>query len=1065
MKFHFTLILSFLHLFSSITKAQITYLKPEGAYIKASVISDSLIEIYFGYDCHDYRTLSSGIKHQDTSYLHFGFFVGSLNNRKSNFYDLTFPKHRFTEDLSPRCDGHAIFGNPDVDTSKYPYRSKGLFRFSFFDTLNIYKDKRLDSFIRNLNNDPITFYSYYDKVGIPNIQNFNLQYIYSGLYCEASVYFKNLSHCQNKYNHSPKMTNYTNNFHNLGLFTLAPNLEDVENDFPVFKLEAPYQSVLNNFLSFQSGYSLSAPIKTYVGIWGKDGFGKNNKYSNPPRGFNFDTLTGEMVFYKFDSSELLLYFAIYERRLDTAKNWRIISKSTFYFKINIKNTSNNNIPIIETKDYLEVIAGDTLKSPVYIFDSDVSNHTQVRFNPSQNNLKLLPVSLDSNKKEYELNWITDSSHTIKPYYSIIIDAIDNYCYSPGYFQKAVKIHVLPRVEYENISRDTTCNRLFLEVKHDPVPGRVIYEWDIKSQSGNYQWKLNANTPYGNRFLTQSLPNDTYYITSLIRHDSLGFRPQTDTVILNAKPEVLFVGDTSFCKNTSLAFKLDTLNLTNLSKISMLSSSGSIKKSGLTAELSGADSLVHLWFEVTDSVGCIAKDSIWVFERPQEERVWAAIPTGCYTGSLVYLNPLWSDFEKRKTTINNTDNWVVWKDSNVYLDPQKVPLADFIDGIQTKSLFLSYNDSWNCRQHDTVQWLVAQPVEVQLLDTVVCQNQSIIDLNDLVQKPNLDGSGYQPTWSLTQWPSTVNQNGVWANNHSLYMGSQTDKTREGIYKFAVSFKKYAGGCVQSDTVQIQVINEPQLQFASTTTLCRYTKELNLLKSVWVNSQPASTGRFSWDSYNWNKTASEIGYYSIINGTTAPADLAAGNWRVRYEGPTNGCMDTGFFTLRVFHSPVAKIDLSTNPNLNIHAAQMTATHSSFIDDNSALTWLWDAGDTTTTSDTSSKAVFQYTYPKIVGNYPLTLIVNSEKGCKDTTGTNIELTDNAGLNKLRSSNVYHIQSNGEVTITSPEWQLESIQWYDLKGAEIRKPKEGINIYQIVLKRGKERFVDSGKWVKRSF
>jgi len=38
-------------------------------------------------------------------------------------------------------------------------------------------------------------------------------------------------------------------------------------------------------------------------------------------------------------------------------------------------------------------------------------------------------------------------------------------------------------------------------------------------------------------------------------------------------------------------------------------------------------------------------------------------------------------------------------------------------------------------------------------------------------------------------------------------------------------------------------------------------------------------------------------------------------------------------------------------------------------------------------------------------------------------------------------------------------------LKGAEIRMPVEGINIYQIVLKRGKERFVDSGKWVKRSY
>ena len=230
---------------------------------------------------------------------------------------------------------------------------------------------------------------------------------------------------------------------------------------------------------------------------------------------------------------------------------------------------------------------------------------------------------------------------------------------------------------------------------------------------------------------------------------------------------------------------------------------------------------------------------------------------------------------------------------------------------------------------------------------------------------------------------------------------------------------------------------------------------------MNGQPAQTGRFAWDSYNWSKTAPEIKYYSIINGSFAPSDLAAGNWRVRYEGPLEGCLDTAFFTLSVFHSPVAKIDVSTNTELNIHAAHLMATHSSFIDDNSILTWLWDAGDTSTTSDTSTAALFKYSYPKIIGDYPLRLIVNSDMGCKDTSEIIITLTENAGFKKLTESDIYRIQANGAIEIAAPGWELEAIQWYDLKGAEIRKPKEGINIYRIILKRGEERFVDSGKKV----
>jgi len=487
----------------------------------------------------------------------------------------------------------------------------------------------------------------------------------------------------------------------------------------------------------------------------------------------------------------------------------------------------------------------------------------------------------------------------------------------------------------------------------------------------------------------------------------------------------------------------------------------LKKSQLTGNLSEADSVTKLWLEISDRRGCIARDSVVVKEFPQESRVWTAIPAGCSTGSQVFLNALWGDFRDRKTEIQNADAWVVWKDSNVYLDPQKVPQSGFKNGIKILDLFLSYNDSWQCRQQDTVKWLIEQPVEAVLKDTSICQNTGILDLDALIVKPNLSQSDYQAIWKLVSSPAGVPSGSVMMSENRMNLGASQEKGRAGTYQFAVSFKKYAGGCTQWDTVQVTVINEPVLTL-SPQTLCRDREEYDLYKSVRVDGKPAATGRFRWDSYNWDKKAPELGSFGIINGNLVPKDIVAGNWRVRYEGPLAGCMDTGFFTVRVFHSPVADIQMSSPQDLNIHAAELQATHSSYIDDNTKLTWLWDAGDTTSKTDTSSAFVFKYRYPKIVGDYPLELRVMSNMGCRDTARMMIAVTDNAGVSQVDLEAVYRINSQGEVMILNSAWELVDMRWYDLKGSEIGSPVAGVNVYRLVLKRGAEMRQDSGKWVK---
>jgi hypothetical protein len=61
-----------------------------------------------------------------------------------------------------------------------------------------------------------------------------------------------------------------------------------------------------------------------------------------------------------------------------------------------------------------------------------------------------------------------------------------------------------------------------------------------------------------------------------------------------------------------------------------------------------------------------------------------------------------------------------------------------------------------------------------------------------------------------------------------------------------------------------------------------------------------------------------------------------------------------------------------------------------------------------------------------------------------------------------IYRINSQGEVIFLNDAWELLELRWYDLKGAEIKTPSTGINIYRVQFRRGMEIRQASGKWVR---
>jgi hypothetical protein len=1022
----------------------------DGGYMSHDVIDSNTIKIYVEW----YQNYANAKMNEiDSQFVHLSFCVGDINNPKSKV--VTFRrkiKGNFLNNTQLNT-GYTPKLTPEDSTSQRVFKLES--KMVYIDTIEL-SSNPFDSLISRYGKDKLTFIASYDILGLapPN----NVIKTKFSLYTTTEL--NHVIKYFNNQNTSAQPQTSAANFVNINTVNANLNFIDLDNDRLKFTLDDFYDfDAKSSTLSkntYRFSYSRLIPLKTFNGTYGKDEFVTNLRPTlKPPYGFNLDSTSGSIYFYKSIKDLAYISFKIEEWRLNSFQQWVRIATHNHQ---NRWSFNDDVIPpsITFNRSEYTIIEGDTLNVSIVIQGNNSALDVDYSSNLEHPSMKLQLIKSTSNKIDLNFRWITDSSCVKKEHYYAYINAWDDDGEISQMSSKAVKIRVLPRIKYENLSRDTTCNRLVYQVVHPKVPGNPRYQWEVKSKSGYYSKNFQSNG-----FITEPLPNDTYYITSIIVHDSLGFKPQTDTVILNQKPEIYFLGDTGFCQNTALDFRLDTAHLKDLALIRMTSSSGMLKKSQLTGNLSEADSVTKLWFEISDSRGCIARDSVVVKEFPQESRVWTAIPAGCSTGSQVFLNALWGDFRERKTEIRNTDAWVVWKDSNVYLDPQKVPQSGFKNGIKILDLFLSYNDSWQCRQQDTVKWLVEQPVEAVLKDTSICQNTGILDLDALIVKPNLSQSDYQAIWKLVSSPAGVPSGSVMMSENRMNLGASQEKGRAGTYQFAVSFKKYAGGCTQWDTVQVTVINEPVLTL-SPQTLCRDREEYDLYKSVRVDGKPAATGRFAWDSYNWDKKAPELGSYGIINGNLVPKDIVAGNWRVRYEGPLAGCMDTGYFTVRVFHSPVADIQMSSPQDLNIHAAELQATHSSYIDDNTKLTWLWDAGDTTSKTDTSSAFVFKYRYPKIVGDYPLELRVMSNMGCRDTARMMIAVTDNAGVSQVDLDAVYRINSQGEVMILNSAWELVDMRWYDLKGSEIGSPLAGVNVYRVVLKRGAEMRQDSGKWVK---
>lgn len=1031
--------------------------RPFGGQINSSLLDTNRIKIRVSWDLFCNSNFPGQDTIRDVSY---GFFIGTMENRKSPVVKL--PNSLFKKDsitnLDPICKGYTNTCMPG-GTANGNKSYSGNYRYYLSTIIHLKTFTLIDSFIKKYGSDQITFIGSAD-VSISQLVN-NIKSPY-GFTISTTLHYNTLRALNRMSNDAPFVRNHIPRDNSAGEFRYFPDAMDAENDRLTFKLQQPYEGPnsyaaysLNNF------YSVSVPIKTFTGVGTTDGFAKANRNIFPPRGFSFDSLTGEMYFYKNDAIDGALFcYTINETQKNAQGKWVIISQHSYYSNGRFINSSAggafNYNPYVRIGKEFSVVAGETIEIEFSIGDPDTGTFLEPIFQTTYKNTWL--YSVPNKPNTYIFKWKTDSSHSAKPFHIFNLLVMDNYCSSSaprGTTVAPILVRVKPAIPYENASRDTICNRIITEVKFKKkFTGNAFIQWLVTSKSGKTTLALLTSTN-----LSEQLPDDEYYITPYITHDSLGFIPKTDTIVLYRQPKLLIYGDSFYCRNSQITFKTIIHNISNLARYSVkLPSGSSIKYNSNQGVITTKDTNFKWFLTVMDSFGCFATDTSFYIPFPKEHFKPTIIPDGCTSSSPIDLKAHWTDYPKRKYSLTHSASWIDTNNGNLALIPKQVSPTSFTNGNANLKIDFNYLDSWGCKQSDSIIWIVKQPLKVQTADTSICQNHQFLNLNSLIQIPE-NPSQNQPKWTVISAPNGVDTSTLLTSNQRFYMGIPTDLSKAGTYLLKLNFGNLFNGCYTADSVDITVVNEPELTF-TTPQMCRNVQDFNLFSAVYVNNQPAQDGEFYWDSYDWNKKAPELEKYPIQNKSYAAANIATGNWRVRYMGPQKGCQDTGYFTLRVEESPKAIMQVSSDTTLNIHAAQVVAINYSYVVGNDRVSWFWDAGDPNSNSDTSSKSTFIYTYPKIPGKYKLNLVATTNQGCTDTATNMITLTDFSTVQNLEGYGI-KLSFDGKFIAENSEWKIISVRWFGISGMEIKEPKQGISVFRVELRKGNTTAFATGKFV----
>jgi hypothetical protein len=672
---------------------------------------------------------------------------------------------------------------------------------------------------------------------------------------------------------------------------------DPDGDSLAYSLAVPYWAP-SKPVSYVRSFSASNPLTSYC-----PGTSPCTPNPNPtnPRGFNFNTRTGEMLFQPTVSQEVsLIAIEINEFRRDSNGVMQKVG-SAYHERVWVTiNGGVNNPPMITMSNEALICAGDKRCVAIKLEDKPFlstmapdtlswdwsSNHPNVTVSASQT---------VTNEISLQVCFTTAADDSAGKSYFFSVMTADSYCPQPARSQRTMHVRVMRRPDFK--------------MRLSKLPGsRMVLQLNSKDTTAQFSATVNFPDKTTRRYtFKKSSVSDTiqfpvagnYYIEAEIKVPNACSYLLRDSIQLEGclKLEPLNIPYNPACASLPLTIVPKTSNTVGTlqyrwsdGRNNILSTSDSLRFTPVR------DTLIRL--RVIDQVACEASTSI---------SIKSYLPQLSYqTPSVVFCSE-GTEFEWAKiANVNPPDarfsaslNGLVEKRGNSYFSAARIPLSGL--GTQSERVQIDYSDTAGCPVTGGFIVDVNPSPHSLLLNDTLCRETEVYPLFNLLLNPDNVKNAYLvrcyagPIGPLF---SVVNDNlGRYVTRGIYYMEMQTSDRRTG--------------CLGRDSFTVELRGEPTYNILSVDSPCALSPALELNPFVRVQS---TAPKFSWNAVAFNGDATDPILQNVIRSGDRFFPAKAGKWTLAFAESSTYCTLRDTFEMVVRPLPEPRLGNDTSINID-------------------------------------------------------------------------------------------------------------------------------------------------------
>jgi len=413
-----------------------------------------------------------------------------------------------------------------------------------------------------------------------------------------------------------------------------------------------------------------------------------------------------------------------------------------------------------------------------------------------------------------------------------------------------------------------------------------------------------------------------------------------------------------------------------------------------------------------ATGCLKQDSFYIYVNDTPNAVLMGPTTICVSGTPLDLNTRINAVQTKPASA--TGVWTgtspgVTVTGTSSFKPFSLGSTANVEG--PHSFRFTYTDNNGCSDTEVYSLFVRNQPTINITTP---KPASACEGSPFAIQSTSKYSDTKVQWTLQNHASGTMSDGTFAGGstteNTLYVHGAQDKVQKGAFLKVTTTAIANDVCPQaSDSIEIILHQYPDLTPITMQTGCVP------LTTTWTVSDnrgiPSNQMAYRWDFGNGD-----------TSGLQNPANViypTQGRYNVSVvaNNTAGNCKDTSVTTVEAYPNPVASF--YTDPTSTTVALpkfkmynQSTVTAAPF---NPTLRYLWDFGVPTLMEDTSTARNTQYSYGKDTATYRISLIVTTDKGCKDTAYKTVYIgpdiivfipdvftPDDAGPNKNNTFNV---------------------------------------------------------------